>query len=222
MSLSMRELRVRTGPDGVVSLSGKLNPEGGARVLEVINSLNDRRSAVDGVADQRSPARRNADALVEAMSCLLDEGLLPTPGGQRPHLVLTMELNDLIDGLGSAVLDTGGRLAAAEARRLACDSCVVPMELGGDSMPLDVGRQQHLSTAGLRNALAQRDKGFHGRRGRRAGLGADATRREGLRSAGPRRPGEAGGLPLRDGASRNRRARARVRTALRARSGRER
>ncbi|MDT7712818.1 MAG: hypothetical protein QOG46_1507 [Pseudonocardiales bacterium] len=80
----MRELRVRTGPDGAVSLSGKFDPEGGARVLEVINSLNGRRSAVDGVADQRSPGRRNADALVEAMSCLLDEGLLPTRGGQRP------------------------------------------------------------------------------------------------------------------------------------------
>ncbi|MGH3824453.1 MAG: DUF222 domain-containing protein [Pseudonocardiaceae bacterium] len=56
-------------------------------------------------------------------------------------------------------LDTGGRLAAAEARRLACDCCVVPMVLGSDSMPLDVGRQQRLATPALRDALAQRDKG---------------------------------------------------------------
>lgn len=154
-----RELRVRTGPDGAVSLSGKLDPEGGARVLEVLNSLNGRRPPVDGVPDTRGPARRNADALVEAMSCLLDEGKLPTQGGQRPHLVLTMKLTDLIDGLGTAVLDTGGQLSAAEARRLACDSCVVPMVLGTDSMPLDVGRQHRLATAALRDALAQHDKG---------------------------------------------------------------
>lgn len=154
-----RELRVRTGPDGVVSLNGKLDPEGGARVLEVLNSLNGRRPPVDGVPDMRSPARRNADALIEAMNCRLDEGELPTRGGQRPHLVLTIKLSDLIDGLGSAVLDTGGRLSAAEARRLACDACVVPMVLGSDSMPLDVGRQQRLATAALRDALAQRDKG---------------------------------------------------------------
>ncbi|MDT7712819.1 MAG: hypothetical protein QOG46_1508 [Pseudonocardiales bacterium] len=70
-----------------------------------------------------------------------------------------MKLSDLIDGLGSAVLDTGGRMSAAEARRLAGDSCVVPMVLGSDSMPLDVGRQQRLATAALRDALAQRDKG---------------------------------------------------------------
>ncbi len=154
-----RELRVRTGSDGSVSLSGRLDPEGGARVLEVLNSLNGRRPPVDGVPDMRSPARRNADALIEAMGCRLDEGDLPTRGGQRPHLVLTMKLSDLIDGLGSAVLDTGGRLSAAEARRLACDACVVPMVLGSDSMPLDVGRQQRLATAALREALAQRDKG---------------------------------------------------------------
>jgi uncharacterized protein DUF222/HNH endonuclease len=154
-----RELRVRTGADGTVSLSGRLDPEGGARVLEVLNSLNGRRPPVEGVPDPRSSARRNADALVEAMSSLLDAADLPTRGGQRPHLVLTMPLTDLIEGLGSAVLDTGERLSAAEARRLACDACVVPMVLGSDSMPLDVGRQQRLATTALRDALAQRDKG---------------------------------------------------------------
>jgi hypothetical protein len=68
--------------------------------------------------------------------------------------MLTMGLTELIEGLGSAVLDTGGRLSAAEARRLACDSSVTPIVLGSDSMPLDVGRQQRLATPALRNALA--------------------------------------------------------------------
>ncbi len=153
-----RELRVRTGPDGVVSLTGKLDPEGGARVLEVLNSLNGRRPPRDRVPDLRTPARRDADALVEAMSSLLNEGGLPTRGGQHPHLVLTMKLSDLIDGLGTATLDTGGYLTAAEARRLACDAGVVPMVLGSDSMPLDVGRQHRLATAAIRDALAQRDQ----------------------------------------------------------------
>ena len=93
------------------------------------------------------------------MSSLLDEGELPTRSGQRPHLVLTMGLNELIESIGSAVLDTGGCVSAAEARRLACDAVVIPMVLGGDSMPLDVGRQQRLATAALHDALAQRDQG---------------------------------------------------------------
>lgn len=93
------------------------------------------------------------------MSCLLDEGELPSRGGQRPHLVLTMRLSDLVTGLGTATLDTGACLTAAEARRLACDAAIIPMVLGSDSMPLDVGRQHRLAIAALRDALAQRDKG---------------------------------------------------------------
>jgi hypothetical protein len=154
-----RELHVRAGTDGTVSLTGRLDPEGGARVMEVLGSLNGRRPPVDGVPDTRSLARRNADALVEAMSRLLDDGELPARGGQRPHLVLTMGLVELVTGLGSATLDTGGQLTAAEARRLACDAGIIPMVLGSDSMPLDVGRHQRLASAALRDALAQRDKG---------------------------------------------------------------
>ncbi|MCA1673971.1 MAG: 13E12 repeat family protein, partial [Actinobacteria bacterium] len=104
---TVRELRVRTGADGIVSLTGKLDPEGGARVLEVLGSLNARRPPVEGVPDTRSESRRNADALIEAMTTLLDGAAVPTRGGQRPHLVLTMGLRELIDGLGSAALDTG-------------------------------------------------------------------------------------------------------------------
>src|ERR671916_1839585 len=51
------------------------------------------------------------------------------------------------------------QLYAAEVRRLACDAAIIPMVLGSDSMPLDVGRQQRLATAALREALGQRDKG---------------------------------------------------------------
>jgi hypothetical protein len=53
----LRELRVRTRPDGTVTLNGKLDPEGGARVLEVLNSLNGSRPPVDGIPDTRSRAR---------------------------------------------------------------------------------------------------------------------------------------------------------------------
>ncbi|MGQ0774152.1 MAG: DUF222 domain-containing protein [Pseudonocardiales bacterium] len=154
-----RELRVRTGPDGTVRLVGTLDPEGGARVKEVLGSLNQRRDPVDGVPDDRTPARRDADALVEAMTSLLDKGELPTRSGQRPHLVITVTLNDLIYGLGYVSLDTGGQLCAAEARRLACDAAIIPMVLDGESMPLDVGREQRLATPAQRVALAQRDKG---------------------------------------------------------------
>jgi hypothetical protein len=39
----------------VIGATGTLDPEGGARVLEVLNSLNGRRPAVDGIPDMRDP-----------------------------------------------------------------------------------------------------------------------------------------------------------------------
>jgi hypothetical protein len=50
-----------------------------------------------------------------------------------------MGLNELIESIGSAVLDTGGCVSAAEACRLACDAVVIPMVLGSDSTPLESG-----------------------------------------------------------------------------------
>lgn len=155
----VRELRVHTRSDGTVRLDGRLDAEGGARVLEVLSALNDARSGPDGTPDPRSRARRNADALVDAMSTVLDDGRLPAKGGQRPHLVLTMGLRELTDGIGTGLLDTGAPITAAEARRLACDATVIPMVLGTDSEPLDVGRSQRLAGSALRAALAQRDQG---------------------------------------------------------------
>ncbi|HEY2725223.1 MAG TPA: DUF222 domain-containing protein [Pseudonocardiaceae bacterium] len=155
----IRELYLHTRSDGTVTLAGRLDPDGGARVQEVLDALNTRRPDTDGQPDQRSQPRRNADALVEAMSRILDDGELPAKGGQRPHLVITMGLRDLTEGLGTALLDTGGKITAAHARRLACDAEVIPVVLGADSVPLDVGREQRLASPALRAALAHRDQG---------------------------------------------------------------
>ena len=47
----------------------------------------------------------------------------------------------------------GQHLPAATIRRLACDANVIPIVLGGDGVPLDVGRAQRLATRDQRRAL---------------------------------------------------------------------
>ena len=42
---------------------------------------------------------------------------------------------------------------------LACDGGIVPIVLGGNSEPLDVGRETRLISAALRRALTARDQG---------------------------------------------------------------
>ena len=69
---------------------------------------------------------------------------LPANGGSPFTLVVTIGYDALMSGLGVATVDTGHRISAGEARRLACKAGIIPMVLDGASMPLDVGREQRL------------------------------------------------------------------------------
>lgn len=58
-----------------------------------------------------------------------------------------------------ASLDTGGRISAGEARRLARRAGIIPVVLGGASVPLDVGRKRRVHTEAQRIAMGLRDGG---------------------------------------------------------------
>ena len=96
--------------------------------------------------------------LVEAMAAKD----LPNSGGVGATIVVTMTLDQLMAKLeqaGVCTLDTGGRISASEARRLACRAGIIPMVLGGRSQPLDVGRKRRFHTEAQRLAMAVRDGG---------------------------------------------------------------
>jgi 5-methylcytosine-specific restriction protein A len=108
--------------------------------------------------DLRSVGERNADALGEICHRALDDAQLPSVGGERPHLTVTVSLGEL-EGRGrGATLDTGP-LSPSELRRLACDARVVPVVLGGNGQPLDIGRAMRTVPAHLRRAVVTRDRG---------------------------------------------------------------
>ena len=81
---------------------------------------------------------------------------LPTDGHARvgATVMVHLDLEHLRTGLASAGLDTGTRISAGQARRLACGAGIVPAVLGGASEPLDVGREQRLHTTAQRRALS--------------------------------------------------------------------
>jgi hypothetical protein len=74
-------------------------------------------------------------------------------------LVVTIGIDALMSGIGVAALDTGHRISAGEARRLACKAGMIPMVLDGDSVPLDVGREQRLFDRYQKIAINHR---YHG------------------------------------------------------------
>jgi Domain of unknown function (DUF222) len=86
-------------------------------------------------------------------------GKLPDTGGERPHLVVTVDYDKLRAGVAAATLDDGGYLSAATVRRLAYDAAIIPVVLKGAGQVLDIGRDRRLFNGHLRRALVARDKG---------------------------------------------------------------
>jgi hypothetical protein len=87
---------------------------------------------------------------------------LPRTGGCGATVVVSMTLDQLmakLDAAGVCTLDTGGRISATEARRLACSAGIIPMVLGGRGQVLDVGRKRRLHTEAMRLAMGVRDGG---------------------------------------------------------------
>ena len=74
-------------------------------------------------------------------------------------VVVTMTLETLTGGLAAATLDTGDRIAAHTARRLACEAGIIPVVLDGRREVLDQGRRKRLFTRAQRVSLATRDGG---------------------------------------------------------------
>ncbi|WP_446665620.1 DUF222 domain-containing protein [Flexivirga sp. B27] len=114
----------------------------------------------DSLKDERSPGKRRADALME----LVGVGARAATGdggvqASAATVLLTMDLEALIVGVGGATTATGDTLDAGAARRLACSADLIPAVLGGPSAPLDVGRRERLATKAIRAAAILRDQG---------------------------------------------------------------
>src|SRR4051794_3810050 len=85
---------------------------------------------------------------------------LPQTGGVSATIVVTMTLEALEGRLEqAALLDTGEKISAATARRLACEAGLIPAGLGGNSEVLDLGRTRRFHPKAQRTAIGVRAKG---------------------------------------------------------------
>ena len=140
--------------DGRVRVTGWLDGEAAAIVAAALDPLC---RPIPG--DPRTPAQRRADALTDVCRLALSTGELPVNGGDRPQVVVTLPFDALAGRVGAATLDSGVRLTAEQARRIACDAQIIPAVLGGDGQVLDVGQSRRLFTGAIRRALVLRDGG---------------------------------------------------------------
>lgn len=73
---------------------------------------------------------------------------------QQQIVQATGESLSFAPSVGAAACDTGHQHSTAEARRLACNAGILPLVLGGASVPLDLGRQERFFSGAQRTALA--------------------------------------------------------------------
>jgi 5-methylcytosine-specific restriction protein A len=153
------ELRLTPLPAGGGLLKGRFDdPARYALIATVLDAT----SAPLTAEDQRSPAERQADALAEVCGFVADHAatdVLPSAGGRRPHVTVTVALADLENRARAACLDLGGTPSPAALRALCCDAAVVPVVLDGAGQPLDVGQSRRTIPDGLRRAVTARDRG---------------------------------------------------------------
>lgn len=157
---AMRRQRARRGLslsvpyDGLVHISGNLTATDAAIVNAALDPLC---SPVAG--DERTPAQRRADALVDICRLALRTGDLPANGGQPPQVTVVVHYDPLTQAFGSATTENGQPVPAATLRQLACDARILPVMLDGAGQILDAGRTRRTASAALRRALAVRDGG---------------------------------------------------------------
>jgi len=133
-----------------------------AAMFEAIAALLDAKATPRTGDDDRSGGERTAEALAEVCGWVLDHAptsVVPDAGGRRPHITVLVRLEDLENRARAAVLDFGGVVSPEALRMLCCDAAVVPIVLGGQGQPLDVGRATRTIPDGLRRAVAARDRG---------------------------------------------------------------
>ena len=155
----VNELRFTVKPGGRTVFRGELDPEASALFQTVLSPLAKPRPSSENGPDPRTAAERHGEALVEVLQLAADSGGLPGEAGEKAHVLVTVPLQALRDGLGTALLDGAGLVDAATARRIACDCKVVPTVLGANSEPLDIGRISYTVPTAIRRALILRDGG---------------------------------------------------------------
>ncbi|HZX09025.1 DUF222 domain-containing protein, partial [Kribbella sp.] len=157
-----RESLTLSAAENGVKFRGYLANENAELLRAVIHAGACPHKTLDGEHDPRPRDKRQADALTTALTVAANAWDTDTPGhGAKANITVTIDLDDLRSATANATGQTvyGDDLSAATIRRLACDANVIPLVLGSNSEPLDVGRRERLVTKHIRHALNARDKG---------------------------------------------------------------
>jgi hypothetical protein len=153
-----RSLTLTRHADGGLTLRGELDAVGGEKLQAALESIV---QAGRCAGDTRTRAQQQGDALVQLADLALASGTLPVLRTVKPHVFVTIGLDDLADpATGPAAAETGfgALISAARARWLACDGTLTRVIMGPDGRVLDLGRDQRIVPPHLRRAVELSDR----------------------------------------------------------------
>jgi hypothetical protein len=144
--------------DGIWVTKGTFTPEGGHIMSQAIIALVGPTNL--DPTELPTPAQRRADAMVDICSFFLTHNTnIATSGGEKPHVTIILDYETLKGQVERLPEIHRTPVTPNTIRRITCDAGIIPMVLGSDSEPLDVGRKTRTIPTALRRALEQRDKG---------------------------------------------------------------
>ncbi|HEX8487420.1 MAG TPA: DUF222 domain-containing protein [Propionibacteriaceae bacterium] len=162
-----RELRLRRGRDGMYVGEFRLTSALGAKLTALLEPLArprlDSQVREDGsrltVADERSFTQRNHDALEEICDRVLRAGDVVGMGGTPATVIITIDMDDLLQRTGYGTSSDGSLMSAAQVLELANAADVIPTVMARSGAVLDAGRTRRIASNAQTLALIARDGG---------------------------------------------------------------
>jgi len=155
----LNSLRLCPLENGMTAITGRLDPEAAAVLTAALDPLSAPNPCdANGGRDPRPADRRRAEALIEICRRATAAGG-DAPATTKAQVVVLIELDRLTDAVRGAGYTLDGQpLSPETVRKLGCDASIIPIVLGSEGQPLDVGRTKRLVTSALLAALWVRDK----------------------------------------------------------------
>ena len=153
-----RLLSISRHADGTRSFRGELDAVGGEKLEAWLEA---HVQADRPAGDLRTRAQQLGDALVQGVDNALATGQAPKLRTVKPHVIVRVDLDDLVDpATGPAAARTwfGAQISAARARWLACDGNISRVVFGPDPHDLHLGRAHRVVPHQLRKAVELRDE----------------------------------------------------------------
>ncbi len=141
--------------DGMLALSGQWAGIDGEIVATAVDAFR----MPDAPGERRTAEQRTADAIVEMARAALRGDEAPAQHGARPHVVVTVPYQAILEGAGVVESRWLGPLPFSEIRQLLADAAVSRLLVDPDGAPVEAGEEVRTVPAGLWRSLLVRDGG---------------------------------------------------------------